>query len=67
MEKIEKSGFILDISEYGKVVRQYHDINHERFMKVSSEMIAEHLKDSCLQKTGTNIEVKNTNFHIYTY
>ena len=67
MENIEQSGFVLKISEYGKLVRQYHDNNYDRFMKVSSEMINDHLQKHCLQKDNSKEEVKNTDFHIYTY
>jgi hypothetical protein len=67
MVNIEQNGFVLKITEYGECVRQYHDSNYDRFMKISSQMITDHLQNNCLQKNQSKDEVKNTNFHIYTY
>lgn len=64
MERIESTSFVLVISEYGKVVRQYNDKDYDRFMKVSRSMIDDHVAHSVNQNRG---EVKNATFHIYTY
>jgi hypothetical protein len=64
MDSIEPKSFMLHISEYGETVRQYNDKEHERFLKVSKEIIAEHLLRSMAQNGN---EVKNVKFHIYTY
>ena len=61
LETIETRGFILEISEFGDVVRQYHDTNQERFNEVSKKMISDHLNT---YKMNGAI---NTNFHIYEY
>ncbi|MCB0541659.1 MAG: hypothetical protein KDE33_29400 [Bacteroidetes bacterium] len=64
MERIEPTSFVLEIKEYGKTVRQYNDVNYERFMSVSKQMIDEHMNRHLKQKQD---EVKNATFHIYTY
>ena len=67
METIEQRGFILQITEYGKVVRQYHDNDYERFSKVTKEIINEHL-DRYSKQSGINSvsEYKNIQINIYT-
>ena len=64
MDRIEPTSFMLKITEYGKTVRQYNDIDYERFMKVSKQMIDDHMSRN--MKQGAD-EVKNAQFHIYTY
>ena len=64
MDRIEPTSFMLKITEYGKTVRQYNDIDYERFMKVSKSMVDDHMSRNMRQG---NEEVKNTQFHIYTY
>jgi thiaminase len=64
MTAIETSGLILQISEYGILVRQYHDTDYTRFMEESKRIIDQHLSKYAKQKVE---EVKNIKIHIYTY
>ena len=66
MKAVEANGFILTISEYGEIVRQYHDTNYDRFMKVSFDIIKQHHQENSVQKSNPK-EVKNIDFHMYTY
>lgn len=63
-----KKQFVLEISEYGKVVRKMEDSNHKRFMEETERIMLNHLRNHCRQ-AGDNREdeVKNINFHIYTF
>ena len=60
MEIIEERGYIITISEYGKIVRQYHDTNIDRFMRVATEMVSEHMSRSYKEDA-----LQNTNIHYY--
>ncbi len=64
MNEIVPRSFVLEIKEYGKIVRTYNDIDYDRFKKVSNGLINDHLTNNI--KQGEK-EVKNTQFHIYTY
>ena len=64
LQEIEQSGFALKINEYGETKRQYHDTNRDRFMREAKKLIIDHLDNHCGQNKD---EVKNTQFHIYTY
>lgn len=55
---------VLEIQEYGKVVRVYNDLDYDRFMKVSQELIANHLNTFSKQKAD---EIKNITIRLYTY
>ena len=63
LENIDERGFIIEISEYGKVVRQYHDTDRKRFSEMARSIINDHLDYSSRQGDD---EVKNINFHIFT-
>ena len=64
MNAIEKNGCVLVINEYGKTVRQYHDIDYDRFMKEAQQIIARHLESRGRQATN---EVRNITINLYTY
>ena len=59
-----KKQFVLEISEYGKVVRKMEDSDHKRFMEEAERIMVAHLRNHCRQ---TGDEVKNATFHIYTF
>lgn len=62
---IESTSFVVDIQEYGKLVRTYSDSNLDRFKEVSESIILSHLKKNCNQNSGK--EHKNITINIYTY
>ncbi len=67
MEKItpiETTSFMIEVIEYGKMVRQYNDVNYDRFMRVVQDMVKDHMSKDILQG---NDEVKNVQINIYTY
>jgi hypothetical protein len=64
VQEIEDKGLVMKISEYGKVKRQYHDTDYNRFINQTQDIIREHLDRSGKQATN---EVKNITIHIYTY
>lgn len=61
-----KSNLKLVISEYGEEKRSYSDSDYNRFIKVSEQIIIDHLK-TIMQRVYPE-EVKNTqiNIHLYT-
>jgi len=65
MDVIKSTSFVLRIIEYGETVRQYNDIDHTRFLRVSKSMVDDHMDKNIMQNNGK--EVKNTRFHFYTY
>lgn len=68
METPEERGFVLKISEYGKVVRQYHDTDYIRFMDNVKVIVASHLNHNIKQVgiTQSKPEVKNVQISFYT-
>lgn len=55
---------VLEIQEYGEVIRSYRDLDYDRFMKVSQELIANHLNNFSKQRAE---EIKNITIRLYTY
>lgn len=62
-ENQEAKGMAIQIIEFNTVVRQYHDIDKERFLKIAREMIDNHLSRHSSQAQN---EVKNITINIYT-
>lgn len=61
---IEPTSLNLSIMEYGKIVRQYSDVDKSRFDATCKTIINEHLDRYSKQKEN---EVKNITINIYTY
>ena len=58
--------FVLEISEYGKLMRKVEDSNHKRFMEDAERTIMDHLRNHSRQMNGKDNEVKNIQIHLYT-
>jgi hypothetical protein len=62
--------FVLEIFEYGNLVRKMEDSDYKRFMAEVERIMIDHLKNSCRQQDTTGSreeEVKNVQFHIHTF
>ncbi len=55
--------FVLEISEYGNLVRKYEDKDKDRFLEKTKQIINEHIDKFSRQNVS---EVKNIKIHIYT-